>query len=74
MNTVTISKKEYETLLEKQERYEHVRSLIEGELFASPPKRSMQAVMKEFKATKRYSAAFLRDLEAGMKRSNYFRA
>ena len=73
MNTVTISKKEYETLLEKQERYEHVRSLVEGELFASPPTKSVRVVMKEFKATQRYSAAFLRDLEAGMTRSGYFR-
>lgn len=40
--------------------------------FVSPPTKSVGKIMAEFKKTKKYSPAFLKDLEAGLKSSNYF--
>jgi hypothetical protein len=74
MSTVTISKEAYESLLTTRERYEYLRGIVQEDIFLPPPVRSRKQVMKEFRATKKYSPAFLKDLEEGLKRSSYFTA
>ena len=39
---------------------------------ATPPNQSAGEVLTDFKKTKRYSPAFLKDLEEGLKESKYF--
>lgn len=38
----------------------------------SPPKSSVVEIMADFRKTGKYSSDFLRDLEEGLKRSDYF--
>jgi len=42
--------------------------------FVVPKERSVNKIIAGFSKTKKYSAAFLRDLEAGLKQSDYFKA
>ena len=74
MNTVTIPKKEYETLVEKTMRYEQMRREIENDIFSPPPTRNPAIIMQAFKATKKYNAEFLKSLEKGLMYSSYFNA
>ncbi|MBU1326803.1 ribbon-helix-helix domain-containing protein [Patescibacteria group bacterium] len=41
--------------------------------FPAPPNQSVNAIMTDFRNTKKYSKAFLKDLEAGLKQSSYFK-
>ena len=41
--------------------------------FISPEEKSIRKIMIGFKKTKKYSPAFLRDLEEGLKASDYFK-
>ena len=72
MASVTISKKEYEKLVEQAFRYEYLQQLLKEDVFASPPKKNVKDIMTGFNATKRYSKTFLKSLEKGLKRSSYF--
>jgi hypothetical protein len=74
-DTVIISKKEYQKLLEKALRYEYLRQLLreEEDIFASPPTRKIKEIIKSFRETKLYSPEFLKSLERGLKRSSYFK-
>jgi hypothetical protein len=74
MNTITIPKKEYEALIEKTMRYEQLRKGIEEDIFSPPPTRNSITITQAFKATKRYSAEFLKSIEKGLKDSSYFSA
>lgn len=74
MSTVTIPKKEYQKLVETRLRYEYLRRAIEEDLFVSPPTKKIGGIVAEFSAVKKYSRAFLRDLERGLRRSSYFRS
>lgn len=40
--------------------------------FVSPKQKSVHTIVKNFKTTQKYSAEFLKDLEEGLKESNYF--
>ena len=73
MNTITIPKKEYRELIEKKLRYEHLRQVIEADIFAPPPMHNVQKIIGAFRATKKYNREFLRSLEKGLKRSSYFK-
>ena len=73
MATITISKREYQRLLDRAFRYEYLRQVLEEDIFASPPTRNAKAVIKEFRATKRYNQKFLKSLAKGLKRSPYFK-
>lgn len=42
-------------------------------VFESPDTKSFSEVMESFKATDRYSEEFLKDLEAGLRESTYFK-
>lgn len=72
MSTVTIPKKEYRELLDKKLRYEYLRHIMEGNVFAPPPTRGTKRILADFRATKLYSPAFLSSLKRGLKRSSYF--
>jgi hypothetical protein len=73
MKEITISKKEYQELLEKALRYDYFRRLMEEDIFAPPPTKSIREVLRAFEKTKIYSPKFLKSLERGLKRSSYFR-
>ena len=73
MATVTIPKKEYEELIEKKLRYEYLRDIMEGDIFASPPTRGVDDILTAFKATRRYNQKFLKSLKEGLRRCSYFR-
>ena len=73
MQTVTISKKEYEELVEKKLRYEHLHQIIEGDIFSPPPTRDIKELIKAFQKTGLYNQRFIDSLEKGLKRSAYFK-
>jgi len=75
MDTITISKKQYQRLLEKVLRYEYLREIIreKEDIFVSPPTRDVKKVLGAFEDTKLYSPQFLKTLEKGLKRSSYFK-
>ncbi|MFQ6049596.1 MAG: hypothetical protein ACE5J0_00970 [Candidatus Paceibacterales bacterium] len=75
METITISKKQYQRLLEKALRYEYLQKIIKekGDIFAPPPTRNGKEVIKAFQKTNLYSSQFLKSLEKGLKRSSYFK-
>lgn len=73
MQTVTISKKEYEDLVEKKLRYEYLHLIIEGDIFSPPPTRDIKEIVNAFKRTGLYSQNFIDSLKKGLKRSIYFK-
>ncbi|MEK7657931.1 MAG: hypothetical protein AAB366_01930 [Patescibacteria group bacterium] len=73
MSIITISKKEYQKLLDKSLRYEYFRQLMENDIFSPPPTRYIAEIINAFKITKRYNRQFIEKLEKGLKRSSYFR-
>ena len=72
METVTLTKKEYDRLLKKALSYDYLRGLMAEDVFASPPVKNVKKVIKEFAATGKYNQKFLKSFEEGLKRSNYF--
>ena len=73
MSKITISKKEYQRLLDRALRYEYIRQLLEKDFFSPPPTRNSKTIIKEFRGTKKYNKKFLESLEKGLKRSSYFK-
>lgn len=73
MQTVTISKKEYEELVEKKLRYEYLHQIIEGDIFSPPPTKDIDKIVDAFKKTGLYTQKFIDSLEKGLKRSAYFK-
>jgi len=73
MSEITISKKEYQKLLDRAFRYDYLRQILQEDVFSSPPTRDAKAVIKEFRSTKRYNRKFLKSLAKGLKRSSYFK-
>ena len=73
MQTVTISKKEYQELIEKKLRYEYLHQIIEEDIFSSPPTKDVKKIIKAFQETGLYSRKFIDSLEKGLKRSSYFK-
>lgn len=72
MDTITLTKKEYDRLLKKALRYDYLRGLMDEEIFASPPVKKTKKIIEEFSAAGKYSPKFLKSLEKGLKRSSYF--
>ena len=73
MTTITIPKKEYQTLTEKALRYDYLKKILKEDIFSSPSVRNTKMVMREFGGTGRYNKKFLESLEKGLKRSTYFK-
>ncbi len=74
MATITIPKKEYQELVEKKLRYEHLRAIVEEEIFSPPSVRSRKEILKAFKGVKKYPQDFIKSVARGFKRSSYFHA
>lgn len=73
MQTVTISKKEYEELIEKKLRYEYLHQIIEEDIFSPPPTKDIKEIINAFKKSGLYNQKFIDSLEKGLKRSSYFK-
>lgn len=73
MDTIVISKKEYQDLFEKKLRYEYLRQILEEDIFAPPPTKRTEKIIKAFKQTNLYKQEFLKSLEKALKRSSYFK-
>lgn len=74
MSTVTISKTQYEALRRRAVAYERVVAATREDIFSPPPTRNVKKVIREFRATKLYSAPFLKSLEKGLFRSSHFKS
>lgn len=74
MATITIPKKEYQELVEKKFRYEHLCAVVEEDIFPSPPTRSRREITKGLKSVKKYPQEFLKSIAHGLKRSSHFHA
>lgn len=73
MQTVTISKKEYDELIDKKLRYEYLHQIIEGDIFSHPPTKDINKIVNAFKKTGLYNQKFTESLEKGLKRSAFFK-
>lgn len=73
MATITVSKKEYQKVLDKALRYEYLRQLMEGDIFSPPPTKNIGEIIGAFKGVKRYNQQFVKTLEKGLSRSSYFK-
>ena len=62
----------FRTLLRVFLKKPEVLSIEEDFIMKSPDTKSAKKVLESFKATGKYSKAFLKDFEAGLKRSHYF--
>lgn len=74
MSTITISKTQYEALKSRANAYERIAAAASKDLFSPPPTRDAKKIIREFRATKRYSETFLKSLEKGLSRSLYFKS
>lgn len=72
--SITLTKREYDDLLDAKLRFEFLRHTLEDDVFSPPPTRDAQEVVSAFKATGKYSQPFLERLEQGLKRSSHFNA
>lgn len=72
MTTITISKKEYQKIVDKALRYEYLRQLIESDIFSPPPTKNIGGIISAFRNTGKYSQQFVKALEKGLRRSSYF--
>lgn len=73
MTTITISKKQYKKLLDKELRLEYLFQILKDDIFSPPPTKNIGEVIGAFKATKKYNQPFIKALEKGLGRSSYFR-
>jgi len=73
MQTVTISKKEYQELVEKKLQLDYVSSVLGGGLFSSPPNKDKRKILSAMRKTNKYKKDFLKGIERGLGRSNYFK-
>lgn len=72
MRTITIPKIEYEFLKQRATAFERVLSAVGEALYPPPPTKSRAEVLKGFRASKKYNAAFLKSLKKGLEDSEYF--
>ena len=65
MDTITLPKKTYQSLLEKALRYERLSGIVQDKesIFAPPATKSITAIMKSLKSNGRYNPMFLKSLE-----------
>lgn len=74
MATITIPKEEYQELVDKAQRYEYFKSMLQEDLFAPPSSRSTKKVIKDIRSSKQYPPEFIESLQTGLQRSDYFTA
>lgn len=67
MNTITISQKEFNKLKRQSQAYKK----LAARLFEVVVKDPVMEVVEDFRQTGLYSKGFLKDLQAGLKKSSY---
>lgn len=72
MQTITISREEYNTLLESKLKFDYLQQILKDDLFSSPPTKNTDAIIAAFNQTGKYNKAFINSLKKGLKRSSYF--
>jgi len=72
MDTITLTKKQYDQLVKKALHYDYLRELMKEDIFVSPPVKKSEAVVEAFAETGAYNQKFLKSLKKGLKRSSYF--
>jgi len=65
METITIPKTEYKRLLSRAKAYEK----LAGSIFENAIKDPVSDIVSDFEKTNLYTTEFLKDLEAGLKKS-----
>jgi hypothetical protein len=71
---ITLSRKEYDDLLDKKMRFDFLRNAFDEDLFSPPPTQDSNEVVEAFKSTNKYTKEFIDSLEKGLKRSSNFSA
>lgn len=66
MARVSVQKEEYEQLKRQASAYRNLASRFFAALADDP----VEAIVKDFRATKKYSKSFLKDLESGLRKSS----
>ena len=74
MDTVTISKTEYQDLKKRARAYEKMLEAAGSVSDLVPKERSTRKILSAMKKTKKYNKEFLDSLRAGLARSSYFKA
>jgi len=72
MATITVDKKEYSELKKRAEAFNNIIASADPDMLLQPTVRSRKEVIRQLKATKKYSQAFLRSISRGLGRSDYF--
>ncbi|MBI2050546.1 MAG: hypothetical protein HYT31_01955 [Parcubacteria group bacterium] len=72
--SVTLTKREYEDLLDAKLRFEFLRHTLTDDVFSPPPTRDAGEVVRAFKETSKYSEQFFERLEYSLARSSHFDA
>ncbi|PIP54003.1 MAG: hypothetical protein COX07_07635 [Bacteroidetes bacterium CG23_combo_of_CG06-09_8_20_14_all_32_9] len=73
MQTITITRKEYDTLLASRMKIDYLRQILTDDLFSPPPTKNINEITTAFYETGKYSKAFISSLKKGLKRSSYFK-
>lgn len=71
-NTVSIPRAEYRDLISYRKRFERLQQSLAKHLFIEPPTRRVKEVMQDLEASKRHSPKLLREIERGLRESDYF--
>ena len=69
---VTITRQEYDSLLNSKLKYDYLQQVLTNDLFAIPPTKNSEVVVKAFENSGKYNKAFIKSLSAGLNRSKYF--
>ena len=72
MNSITISKNEYNDLKVRAGAYERMLLADQTAFSLNPAEKSKKKIISAFKATNKYNKKFLDSLHAGLSRSLYF--
>ena len=72
MDTITLSKKQYDLLVKKALHYDYLRELLKEDIFVSPPVKKSEAIIEAFAKTGVYNQKFIKSLKKGLERSSYF--
>ena len=71
MQTVTIPRNEYNTLLASRMKFDYLRQILIDDFFSPPPTKNIEAITRAFDETGKYNKAFINSLKKGLKRSSY---
>ncbi len=72
--TITISVQEYQSLQKMARRFEQAMAVLveQDDVFLTPSVKNTKSMIVEMKKTKKYSRAFLKSVEQGLRESSFF--